>query len=419
MKGSDNFQADLQAQLSDYHKRLEALRVRCERAELALQKAQAALAQQGAERLATLRASEAMFRYFLAQAKDGYVIVNTQEHITYANARARLYLGLEVGNELEEASIPFMGVVHKHYRCEPKAAWTAWPKKLFVKGSPVPLFLVRPETTTSAAFWLRVSILDVPAGMDESSGSIIRLEDVTEQTALQDELNKFHSMISHKLRTPLVPLYSGLRYVVDNVEILNSEDIRDFLTEALFGAQRLRSEIEDIVRYISSPSAVLSGSGFALSEFDELLQGVVENLDLTSVTLAREGDFSGVRFLFSKQSLELILWELLENAQKFHPQHAPVVDVRLFRSAVQKVCIHIRDDGVRLSPEQLVRMWIPYYQGDKFTTGQVKGMGLGLSMVSTQVWGVGGTCRAFNRDDGPGIVVELCLPALDENVRLD
>jgi hypothetical protein len=37
-------------------------------------------------------------------------------------------------------------------------------------------------------------------------------------------------------------------------------------------------------------------------------------------------------------------------------------------------------------------------------------MGLGLAMVATLVWGVGGTCRAYNRQDGQGIVVELVLP---------
>ena len=43
----------------------------------------------------------------------------------------------------------------------------------------------------------------------------------------------------------------------------------------------------------------------------------------------------------------------------------------------------------------------------------VSGMGLGLSMVATQVWSLGGTCRSYNRDDGPGIVVELVLPCSD------
>jgi C4-dicarboxylate-specific signal transduction histidine kinase len=41
----------------------------------------------------------------------------------------------------------------------------------------------------------------------------------------------------------------------------------------------------------------------------------------------------------------------------------------------------------------------------------VEGMGLGLSMVAVMVWKSGGTCQMRNRDNGPGIRVELRLPA--------
>ena len=37
-------------------------------------------------------------------------------------------------------------------------------------------------------------------------------------------------------------------------------------------------------------------------------------------------------------------------------------------------------------------------------------MGLGLARVTSIVWAVGGTCRITNRDDRPGVVVELTVP---------
>jgi len=65
---------------------------------------------------------------------------------------------------------------------------------------------------------------------------------------------------------------------------------------------------------------------------------------------------------------------------------------------------------MQLSPEQLANMWIPYYQGEKYFTGEVDGMGLGLSMVGTLIWEVGGSCQAYNRTDSKGVVIELTLP---------
>lgn len=51
-----------------------------------------------------------------------------------------------------------------------------------------------------------------------------------------------------------------------------------------------------------------------------------------------------------------------------------------------------------------------YYQGERNHTGQLAGMGLGLPMVASTLWGVGGACHLRNRADGPGFVVELVFP---------
>ena len=41
----------------------------------------------------------------------------------------------------------------------------------------------------------------------------------------------------------------------------------------------------------------------------------------------------------------------------------------------------------------------------------MRGLGLGLAMVASIVWENGGSCRMFNRPTGPGVIVELLLPA--------
>ena len=86
------------------------------------------------------------------------------------------------------------------------------------------------------------------------------------------------------------------------------------------------------------------------------------------------------------------------------------MEIELSRSKPQAIQLRVRDNGVTLSPEQLARVWRPYYQGEKHFTGEMAGMGLGLPGVASLVWEVDGACRIYNRDDGPGVVVELDLP---------
>ena len=108
--------------------------------------------------------------------------------------------------------------------------------------------------------------------------------------------------------------------------------------------------------------------------------------------------------------METILVELLKNAVKFHPTQCPRVVLALSPARDGHLLLRVMDDGVSLTPEQRELAFTPYYQGEKDHTGEVPGMGLGLSMVGTLVFEAGGQCRLLNREDGPGTVVELTLP---------
>jgi signal transduction histidine kinase len=56
---------------------------------------------------------------------------------------------------------------------------------------------------------------------------------------------------------------------------------------------------------------------------------------------------------------------------------------------------------------------MPYYQAERYFTGQVPGMGLGLPTVATLVSRVGGTVYLRNRSGGPGVVVEFTSPIVE------
>ena len=164
---------------------------------------------------------------------------------------------------------------------------------------------------------------------------------------------------------------------------------------------------------MEAPDVTKPGLGrCGLAEISEMITNISASLELTAPKISYEGlEKPGEAFVqISGRAMEMILWELVENAKKFHPQGSPAIGVGI-SGASDGIRIQIHDDGLTLSPDQLARMWIPYYQVEKGFSGQVPGMGLGLAMVVTLVWRVGGTCRAHNRTDGPGVVVELLLPA--------
>jgi K+-sensing histidine kinase KdpD len=208
----------------------------------------------------------------------------------------------------------------------------------------------------------------------------------------------------------MVGLLGSLGFMVQHASTLDSSEVGEFSEMALKSVERLHGEIEDILQYLQTPGIGKSEEGFPLAHLQDLIAQIGENLQITTVNVSTSDDLTQTWLPSSQQAIELILWEILENSKKFHPQNTPTVQVIVSQNGADAISIKIEDDGMALSPEQLSQMWMPYYQGEKYSTGEVKGMGLGLSTVASLVWEVNGSCRAYNRQDAKGLVVELTLP---------
>ena len=371
----------------------------------------------------------AQFEWVVEQADDGYLIVNDSDEILYANPKAWLYLGLPSPGT-------FLELVRKQYRCEPQAAWADWPER----SAPVaqsPRYLVRPESPNANAFWLQVDLVEIVSR--PSGRHLVRLCDVTTDIIEQRLMWTFHKQVTHKLRTPITHLTGFLQVLSEGQPIL-SDTKKLLLSAACQGALRLQDEIEDILTYIGASDMVEPGHEQCnLTKVSSLIDEIIFNLELKSTRVSYEGleNLDDTYMPISQRAIEMILWELLGNAKKFHPEKSPTVEVKISnvsRSQIASAGLQIRreqkcdlsnvpggvriqigDDGLTLSPDQLAKMWIPYYQAEKSFTGEIPGIGLGLPMVATLLWDVGGTCRAYNREEGPGIVVELVLPLVQNN----
>jgi K+-sensing histidine kinase KdpD len=221
-------------------------------------------------------------------------------------------------------------------------------------------------------------------------------------------------MIFHKLRTPLAVMLNSLELLSRHAVKLGPEKTADASGRALQGARRLKAEVDDILQYLKSPNMAEPGHGFRVTELEMVIKRIARELGIGSVSIAGMDRLGDVRIRLSPQAVDAILWEVLENAKKFHPSQEPAIQIFGFHMKSQEVGIWIGDDGRTLSPEQLAQVWTPYYQAEKSFTGEVSGMGLGLPMVASLIWGVGGRCRLYNRPSEPGVIVELIVPVQEE-----
>ena len=347
----------------------------------------------------------AKFEWVVEQAEDGYLIINDNHKIVYVNSSAKVFLSIDKDElPLEET---FIDLAKKHYRFEPEKAWHSWPEN---SSGDSPRYLLMPETDNSDMFWLQVEIIEMSE--DHFDGYLVRLHNVTEKVVARSNTWTFHSLVAHKLRTPLAALGFILEFLnMDNFTVPR-ESLKDILEEGQNAALRIRSQIQQVLDSIESRDVLKPSQGKSsikeIVDFINLLKDSPE-VEIKSLSLEEIDSPKDTYVRFSLLAMKMVLRELFMNSNKFHPEKSPVIDINI-SGVSEGICFRIGDNGVSLSPEQLSKMWVPYYQAERYFTGEIPGMGLGLSTVASMIWTAGGSCKSYNRPDGPGIIVELVLP---------
>lgn len=345
------------------------------------------------------------FEWVINQACDGFLIIDRDNNINFANETAKEMLGFSSENRI----FNFIDWIKSNFNLEPEFSWSNWPDSpKEILGQILPRFLVSPETDTSTERWIKVYSMNIPD--DPKNQILINLNDVTKEISDKHDLYTFHNIIIHKLRTPFNGILGGLNHLSSELLPLLNEDQEEFCNLTLESAKRYFSSLESILEYVKFSDIIKHRDGIEMNKLSGLINKMAKELKIDSIKIMNLDDFGKTKLILNDDLMELLVLKLLDNSQKFHPNHKPKIDVCLSLSESGNAILKIADNGVNLTADQLSKMWSPYYQVDKSWSGEVAGMGLGLAYIATTLWHVGGKCRSHNVENGTGIVVELEIP---------
>ena len=354
-----------------------------------------------------INAERAKFGWVVESADDGYIILDKDDKITYANPQARHLFGLPKSDSLPADT--FLTLAQHYFQCQPPQAWTNWPTPPPANGT---RHLVRPQSSSVAALWLQVDLMENEEMAEDTR--LIRLRNVTHEINQQRLRWSFHSQIQHKFRHPLSVLVGHLEILRGEGDITPEEQTM-LIENSHRASQHLSRELLSVLDYVT-----MTAEGTPHNEYCTVAQliDIAEHLEaqMPEVSLILRSAIQTpqtTKLPLSMRQLEAIMWELFQNAIKFHPQQTPSLLLSL-RTEQGTFYLQITDNGVTLTPDQLHQIWTPYYQAERYYTGQVPGMGLGLSMIASTIWGLGGACQAYNRLGKAGLVVELQIPTTDD-----
>ncbi|HPM42025.1 MAG TPA: HAMP domain-containing sensor histidine kinase, partial [bacterium] len=112
---------------------------------------------------------------------------------------------------------------------------------------------------------------------------------------------------------------------------------------------------------------------------------------------------------FNRDYLRLILCELIQNAVKFNAGDSPEVTIRSARDE-GGFSLAVSDNGMGIPPELHAKIFEKFYQAERYFTGNVEGVGLGLSFVKRIVDFAGGTIEVRS-EPGKGSTFTIRLPS--------
>lgn len=342
------------------------------------------------------------FSWVVEQAHDGYVVVDTSDRLIFANRAACTFLNIP-----SDLNIPgaFHEWVANQFACEPEEEWASWPA---LSNPEAPLFLIKSASQVSQTIWFQVEVLALTANVDETF--LIKISEVSNRLALQQEIWSFQSMLTHKLLTPFSQISMSAELIARRAQLAEDREMNSLADAVLSGTRRVAQEVKDMLGYLNAPSLAQTGILFDAADFEETIRAVCRQVSVPRLVIGGGKFPKGSFVCLTDRAMDIILHELVENSKKFHPRLTPTIEASLTRYDDNQLILILRDDGIHLTPEQLRQAWIPYYQAEKTFTGEVAGMGLGLSTVATLVWEIGGKYHLYNRKDRPGVITELILP---------
>jgi two-component system sensor histidine kinase GlrK len=227
---------------------------------------------------------------------------------------------------------------------------------------------------------------------------------------LAQERNRFLRHMSHELKTPLANIREGAELLMDGAVGPIDNAQREVVAILRDNGIKLHRLIENLLSFSAWQKESV---GLDLSEFRlrPLVKQVIEAQQLTVVSqrVRLEVKVDDLMLRADRGKVRLIIENLLSNAIKYSPKggtvylHAAKQDTQLM--------IDVADSGAGIPPDERARVFEAFYTGRPPAGVQVKGTGIGLSVVLEFVNAHGGTIEIVD-GEYPGAHFRIRMPVL-------
>jgi PAS domain S-box-containing protein len=265
----------------------------------------------------------------------------------------------------------------------------------------------------------RIVFMAFPTPLRDSEerlvGAVNLLVDVTDRVAAERAVGRlnavkdeFLGLVSHELRTPVTTIYGNAQLLLRSGDV--ETKVRRMLGDIVEDAERLRSIVENMLLLTRTEA------GTQPDREPQLLVHILRR-ECTGFGERRGRDviFTGpgrghVVVEADRTYLELLITNLLANADKYSPPREPIeVHVRVVGG---EAVVSVLDRGIGLADADPNELFTPFYR-TAHARLRAGGMGIGLTVCRRIAESQGGRIWARPRE-GAGADVGFALPLVTD-----
>lgn len=232
--------------------------------------------------------------------------------------------------------------------------------------------------------------------------------DIAKLRAVDELKNEFLIITSHNLRTPL----TVIKAYVETLESMQTDEKMQKLIEPIkLSAMRLDGFAEDVLT-ISTFEAGRNILQPEISDMDKVLQKIATDFEALSKQkqLHYTADIhTSAKVNLSKPHFRSALWNILDNAYKFTPEHGTVTLTA--KDDGDTIHIAVKDTGTGIAESEIPKLFTKFHRANDVMVYNYEGTGIGLYIAKIIIEQHGGTITVESTE-GQGSTFTISLPII-------
>lgn len=253
------------------------------------------------------------------------------------------------------------------------------------------------------------------------SGTVLVFRDVSDEEAIHRLLGDFLANITHEFRTPLSALAASIELLLDQLDTLNPEELKELLNSLHLGVLSLQTLTDNLLEGASIEAGrfrVQPRSGELTEIVTEAVRIMQPLLNKYNQRLIIELPADLPEIMVDMRRTGQVLINLLSNAIKWSPKGSEITlkaEIDASQDSVGcRVKVSIGDQGPGISSDRKQDLFKRFAHRQVRDQRTEHGAGLGLSVVKTIVEAQNGQVGVADRTGG-GAIFWFTIPIANSN----